>query len=43
LSGAGSYGRLLGGQPRRRMRAQIGPPAVMLNGAANGDSILQEI
>jgi hypothetical protein len=42
LSGAGSYGRLLGGQPRRRMRPQIGSPAVIVNSVANGDSSSSE-
>ena len=42
LSGAGSYGHLLGAQPRRRMRAQIGPPAIIVNGAANENSSSSE-
>ena len=42
LSGAGSYGHLLGAQPRRRMGAQIGPSATMVNGAANGNSSSSE-
>ena len=42
LCRAGSDGHLLGGQLRRRMRAQIGPSATVVNGTANGNSSSSE-